>query len=335
MICENCGKEHNGSYGSGRFCCKECARAYSGKHHIKGKKEVKCNICGKNVYVNKFSSKRSFYCEDCKQKIAFEKFYKYKQLHLSTETLTEPLNLTTRQIKKTKQQICPICGRIKNANGKCNNEFCNQHNYQHFKSLIKYFGFDKSKFGTEEVEQEFNRVRNILYDLYWNQNLSSTELAQRFNYKSTPTNITQKFFKNYLHIPVKSVKYSVIENYIEGRESIGEINNQYKQQWYTTWNNKEVFLRSSYELDYAKELDEQKIDYDVECLRIKYWNTIENEYKCAIPDFYISSLNMIVEIKSNWTLNVQEMKDKVKAYNDLGYNFKLILEHQEVDLETL
>ena len=44
---------------------------------------------------------------------------------------------------------------------------------------------------------------------------------------------------------------------------------------------------------------------------------------------------MIVEIKSDWTLNIQEMKDKVKAYNDLGYNFKLILEHQEVDLNTL
>ena len=29
MICENCGKEHDGSYGSGRFCCQACARAFS------------------------------------------------------------------------------------------------------------------------------------------------------------------------------------------------------------------------------------------------------------------------------------------------------------------
>jgi hypothetical protein len=29
------------------------------------------------------------------------------------------------------------------------------------------------------------------------------------------------------------------------------------------------------------------------------------------------------------------MKDKVKAYKELGYNFKLILEHQEVDLNKL
>ena len=29
------------------------------------------------------------------------------------------------------------------------------------------------------------------------------------------------------------------------------------------------------------------------------------------------------------------MKDKVKAYKDLGYNFKLILEHKETDLYSL
>lgn len=29
-ICEKCGKEHDGSYGSGRFCSKECARGFSG-----------------------------------------------------------------------------------------------------------------------------------------------------------------------------------------------------------------------------------------------------------------------------------------------------------------
>ena len=27
--CEYCGKEHDGSYGSGRFCSSKCARKYS------------------------------------------------------------------------------------------------------------------------------------------------------------------------------------------------------------------------------------------------------------------------------------------------------------------
>lgn len=29
MICENCNKEHNGKYGSGRFCNVMCARSFS------------------------------------------------------------------------------------------------------------------------------------------------------------------------------------------------------------------------------------------------------------------------------------------------------------------
>jgi len=98
---------------------------------------------------------------------------------------------------------------------------------------------------------------------------------------------------------------------------------------------KRVYLRSSYELDFAKILDLQKIDYDVECLRIKYFDTLTNKYKCAIPDFFIPTTNEIFEIKSNWTLNLQNMKDKFLEYERLGYKPHLILEHKEVDVDLL
>lgn len=61
MICENCGIEHNGDYGSGRFCCSKCARGFStknrrleingkisksliGNQNTKGKKQTKEHI---------------------------------------------------------------------------------------------------------------------------------------------------------------------------------------------------------------------------------------------------------------------------------------------------
>lgn len=88
-------------------------------------------------------------------------------------------------------------------------------------------------------------------------------------------------------------------------------------------------------MDYAKELDEQKIRYDVECFHIKYFDTIRNEYRCSIPDFYLIDSNTIVEIKSEFTLDIQNMKDKFKSYNNLGYNTKLILEHKEVDINFI
>lgn len=65
------------------------------------------------------------------------------------------------------------------------------------------------------------------------------------------------------------------------------------------------------------------------------FDTQKQKYRCAIPDFYIPEINTIVEIKGNHTLDIQNMKDKFSAYKQLGYNTKLILENNEVNLYEL
>lgn len=299
MICKNCGKEHDGNYGSGKFCSLKCARSYATKNDTKELKEAKCIYCGKIIYINKRSSINKCKCNECKN-------HKY--------------------------MICSICGNTydqKTTHG-CTNNFCKQHNLQQINTLIKYFGFDKSKLGTIYVENEYNRIRNILYDLYWNKEKSFSDIAKLFNYDSNPGNLT-KFF-NKLNIPRRNFSQCSSLTYFNGKQDNKECKNQYHQQWHTTWNNKEVYLRSSFELDYAKELDEYKIDYEVEYFHIKYWDSQKQEYRCAIPDFYIPKDNMIVEIKSSWTLDKQNMKDKMKTYKELGYNFKLICNHKEIEI---
>ena len=65
-ICENCSKEHDGSYGSGRFCSDNCRRVYSGKRvNINGNHKCnfkhkprqygtwKCKFCGDSVFNTK------------------------------------------------------------------------------------------------------------------------------------------------------------------------------------------------------------------------------------------------------------------------------------------
>lgn len=302
MKCENCNKEHDGKYGSGRFCCKHCAKSYSSKQidHTKIK-ILQCKQCNKNIFVNIHVSHDTALCKEC---------------------------LTKNRLKK-----CKICGSLYNKHDGCLNSFCRSHNIQQFKTFIKYFNFDETKLGTQEVENEFNRVRNELYDLYWNKKMSGADIAKLYNYPSG-ANIVGKILK-YLNIPKRTPKEYAINTYLTGNVIPNRLNNQYKCCWHTTWNNKEVYLRSSYELDYANELDEQHINYDCECLRIKYLNTQDNEYHCAIPDFYLIDTNTIVEIKSNWTFDIQNMKDKFKAYKELGYNCKLILDHKEVNLYEL
>ena len=42
-----------------------------------------------------------------------------------------------------------------------------------------------------------------------------------------------------------------------------------------------------------------------------------------------------MEIKSDFTLDIQEMLDKFGAYKNLGYIPKLILEHKEVNIYNI
>lgn len=55
MICENCGKLHDGSYGSGRFCSKFCAHSYVAKQNLnsKNKKRSIAMTCRKLTDIQK------------------------------------------------------------------------------------------------------------------------------------------------------------------------------------------------------------------------------------------------------------------------------------------
>lgn len=232
-----------------------------------------------------------------------------------------------------RNRICKLCGKQFQTNTR--SSFCSEKCKEVKKfipTLIKYFGLHKSLIGSAQVYEEINKIKETLYNLYWNQGKTSSEICKIFNYPNLG-NLTGKVFK-YLEIPSKSCKITNKEQWYKRKSSTFN-KTPYKQGWYTTWNNKEVFLRSSYEKDYAKKLDSLKIEYEVETLRIPYFDSIKETERCAIPDFYIPSLNEIVEIKSAWTLNIQNMKDRFAAYKKAGYNVKLILNKKETDLYSL
>jgi very-short-patch-repair endonuclease len=58
MICENCKTEHNGEYGSGRFCSSKCARGFSTKE----KRSLINEIVSSKLKKDKIKK----YCEYCK-----------------------------------------------------------------------------------------------------------------------------------------------------------------------------------------------------------------------------------------------------------------------------
>ena len=56
FVCENCGKEHDGSYGSGRFCSNHCRHAYIGK-------QVKHHVCNFPKKHSQFGTWKCCHCD--------------------------------------------------------------------------------------------------------------------------------------------------------------------------------------------------------------------------------------------------------------------------------
>lgn len=337
LICEWCGRQHDGSY-SKRFCCISCAKKFAVSKTDHNKlKDAKCVICGKAIKIKYNASTKNCVCSECDPNT---------HSNIIPNSIQNTNNEHKYECGRRKCQIhhkCKICGKPMTATY---SEQSHQFAYrkicsdecrrliQPLRTFIKYFGFDKTKIGTPEVFDEVQRIRNMLYKDYWIDNMPSGLIVKKYNYPKV-SNLVAKVFR-YLNIPIKTLSQAKSNNaLVYGMSQKIARHAKYMQGWHTTWDGNDVFLRSSYEFDYAKELDNQKIHYEVESLRIKYFNTRDNDYRCAIPDFYIPSTNTIVEIKSKFTLDKPKMIDKFNEYKRLGYNTKLIFEHKETDIYSI
>ena len=302
-MCLCCGKELKTTKSRNRkFCNNSCSAKYNNKQRIlkKGSKQVLCIDCGAHIEIDNRVSPKWFFCKKCKS----ERKY-------------------LRQKRK-----CKVCG---SANERCKRpDICKKH--QVFPSLIKYFGFDEKKLGTELAFEEFERVKSMLIEDYITNELSTIEMVKKYNHNND-RNFTQ--IMDSLNIDRRSISDAGILAYMNGKSKPPTVaGKKYKSGWHMTWDNKKIFYRSSYELEYAQELDKQRVEYEVEKLRISYWDSQKCIQRTAIPDFYLIKTNMIIEIKSEYTYNEQNMKDKYKSYKEHGYKFKLILEKEEVNISS-
>jgi hypothetical protein len=198
-----------------------------------------------------------------------------------------------------------------------------------FKTLSKYFGFDLSSIGTTGVYDEWEKVKSILDNDYNILNLSSLEITKKYNYYD-PGNmcgiLTRMGIKRRTHLEALNLAIS------NGNWNIPEDpRSWYKHGWYTTWNNKQVYYRSSLEKQVCDLLDLKKIDYDMESKRIKYLSTKDKLYHVSIPDFYLPKYNLILEAKGSYFYDEQDTLDRFKTYIDNGYDFRFYLEGQNIE----
>lgn len=272
-------------------------------------------------------------CKHCKKPLLWEK---RNQMYCSSSCAASENNKGVvrnpngyyESIKQEpKGKICSICGEEN-----CSNDFCKKHSLNQIRSMVDHLGFNKSTIGTKKVFQEYSRIRNLVYNLYWVEGYSRLDLGKRFNYSNNL--MPSKILKNSLEIPTRTLSEAV-QNSIQLNKYDPPNSTKFLSQTYTTWTGDVVFLRSSYEKIFAEKLDSSKILYRVEYLRVEYYDSQKDRIRVAVPDFYLPDTNEIIEIKSDFTLDIQEMRDKFSAYRNLGYFPKLVLENEEIDLENL
>ena len=305
-ICPECNKETDNP----KFCNSSCSAKYGNKNRKfkpsedKRIKIINCRDCGVEIEVNIRSPKHNSNCENCR-KIKRDKH-----------------NEIVRE-----RTFCNSCGGIK---GNCiRKDICRK--FKIFPTLIKYFGFDETTIGTINVYGEYERIKNIIEEDYLDGGLGLPEILEKYEHYDIRN--LNKIFKS-LGIKTRSISEGLTNSYYTGKKEVSS-SPFYKQGWHTTWNGKKVFYRSSYELNYCNILDDQKIDYEMEELRILYWDTQLQRERVAIPDFHIPEDNMIVEIKGDYTYDKQNMIDRSDMFKKLGYEFKMILEGKEYNKENL
>jgi hypothetical protein len=203
--------------------------------------------------------------------------------------------------------------------------FIQTQSYKRKSKNLERLGFD---FNNQNIEEEYRKLQMLLSHEYLINCKSMPDLMKEYGIPSSKTLFD--LFK-VLNIEARSssecVKLTVINGKWQAPPSYA-----YKHGWHTSWEGIPVYYRSSYELEYCKQLDEQKINYLMEPMRIQYYCTQSEGYRVAIPDFLLPQHHLIVEIKSKYWYNEIQMKDKAKVYKELGYNFKLILEGKEVPI---
>lgn len=334
-ICEYCNKEFTYSYYENltdpnpRFCNNVCAHAYVTKSSLMNPVQTKtavCTNCNNSFEVSKFRDIKNFLCDNCKpprkraKRIYKPKPSKPRKVRSKTDNefgLDLSILENKKAVKSTRHHNrfykshnwncrkllpfqCPICGEYN-----CDNDYCKNWNTQSIITLHKYFNFDVTKLGTLEVFNEFDRIKNFLYNEYCIKKVPFLFIANKVGaVDKTVYNIIVKFGLNTINHNPTHVNY--------------------QRGYYTTWLNDKVYLRSSYEFNYAYKLDLEKVNYKVEPFSIIYYDTQQKKNRKYTPDFYLIDTNTIVEIKGNFTYNEINVRDKFDACKKLGYNCKLI-----------
>lgn len=343
--CIDCGrfKEAPLSTNTRNFRCPTCREIYrKNKRKERDEKLRKinywqgpfhCETCGKEFeedWRTTFEARKKSPPRFCSEKCA----RKYSSDHLQRD--------------RTKPAVCTRCGKVENipisASSKtfickeCKNpskpikegfeKFINSQFYTKKSPNLTRFGFN---FDNPNVEEEYNNLKNKLYDLYFVQNLSSLEISKIFNF-NVSSGILNRLFKVF-GFRMRTLSEANILAIKEGRLKIDTSNifinhpahhPLYDQGYLTLYEGtdkeKQFYYRSSYEKSFLKKLEYLNIPFECNNYHIDYFDTQENKLRKGFPDFYFPKHNTCIEIKGEHFYDEINLRDRFEALKKKDIN---------------
>jgi hypothetical protein len=334
----------------GLYVCEECGQLFTCKENVS--KHVKHhNITIKEYYDKWCKENGDGFCKECGKEISIKATYcsvRCKQIGTGKTRSDAAKNnnkLKKEKLQETYQFVCLECNEKLETSIKLKNHIIKKHYYDKW--------LKKEKEGCCIIcgkQTKFTGRYNSGYEI-----CCSKECREKYRFQErTKTNLEKYGVVNvYQRKDVKEkIKQSFIEHYgvdnnmksQEGKDAYSKsIRNKYGVDWplqnkdvlekgqksaktLKQFNDK-IWYQGTYELDFLEKYYEEYPDMQ-RGPSIKY-----GENKIYHSDFYIPSLNLIIEIKSSWTLNADtEIEAKKKATIANGFNYIMILDKDYSEL---
>ena len=301
------------------YICEECGQTYkligSLARHIKQKHDSKQYII---KWIKEDSDGK---CKICGKETNFQNFVRFYQKTCSEEC---KFKLRSKNMASNERQE-----KIKKANLK---KYGVEYSMQSPDYLKKMNDASSEKYGVSNVFQSEiikEKCKKTKLEKHGDEKFKNWE-----KYKQT---CLERYGTEYALsnlIIREKAKETIKLKY--GVEHPSQNDNIHKKQMFNgkrikQYKNTDIWYQGSYELDFL-----QKYFYKFEIEKphsIKYRFNKKNKY--YHPDFYIPSLNLIIEIKNSYY--VKRDKDKIKAKEkatiDNGYNYIMIVDKNYTEFE--
>jgi hypothetical protein len=314
-----------------RFICEECGKTYIDKkngicHHIykmhnakdyfdkwlKEENDDKCIICGNEIKFNNLSHGYNNRCsKKCKNL--------YRTKHVKESTLNKYGVENVFQLNDVKEKRNNTMKKKYGAEQTSNSELLKEKRKQTF---IKNFGVN-SYTSTNEFKEKSKQTKLKKYG-------HSNYVDQKKLKQTKLEKYGDENYNNREKAKQTCLEHFGVENQMQDKEIFEKQQNSAHR--FKFFKNTNLIYQGLYEYDFLEKYYD-KFPKIKRGLRIKYYD-INNKIRYYYSDYYISSLNLIIEIKSSWTLHKND-KQKEKGAVANGFNYIMIIDKNYKDFNIL